>query len=619
MQITLQTANVISDAKNCFYPNKIVATNALEMKEAIKKDHVCAAFIDDRRSNSNFLKSSVLVMDCDNDHSENPADWITPEKLEEMFPDVSYAVAFSRNHMKEKNGKPARPKFHVYFEIGECCDPAKYAGLKQAIWAKYPFFDDNALDAARFIFGADVGDVIWHEGWVCIDDMVLLQPETASTGKPEPPVKESDFSDYAIPIGSRNSSMSLFAARVLKRFGDSEKSYGEFLKQAARCNPPLEDAELDSIWKSALSFYNKKIVTSEGYLPPEKFDEEHFRASLEPEDYSDIGEARVLAREYQDELKYSDATRFLRYDGTRWLENEQYAVAAILEFLDLQLADAQEKIAIAEQALIKAKVPEDIVHKGSGAVHKYLRDEDNPLLKALIHAETYKQFAVSRRDYRRITATANTAKPMVLIDVCDLDKDEYLLNTPEATYDIQKGLSGKQSHNPSDLITKVTACTPGEEGKKVWLDTLDLIFCGNQELTDYVQQVVGLAAIGRVLHEHMIIAYGDGANGKSTFWNTIARVMGDYSGKLSAEALTTKCVRNVKPEMAELKGRRLIISSELEEGMRLNTSVVKQLCSTDMIIGEKKYKAPLNYTPENGHGFWLGRHHIPISWTVNLR
>jgi len=27
----------------------------------------------------------------------------------------------------------------------------------------------------------------------------------------------------------------------------------------------------------------------------------------------------------------------------------------------------------------------------------------------------------------------------------------------------------------------------------------------------------------------------------------------------------------------------------------------------------------LNYTPENGHGFWLGRYHIPISWTVNLR
>lgn len=42
----------------------------------------------------------------------------------------------------------------------------------------------------------------------------------------------------------------------------------------------------------------------------------------------------------------------------------------------------------------------------------------------------------------------------------------------------------------------------------------------------------------------------------------------------------------MKPEMAELKGKRLIISSEMEEGMRLNTAVVKQLCSTDEIQAE---------------------------------
>ena len=31
--------------------------------------------------------------------------------------------------------------------------------------------------------------------------------------------------------------------------------------------------------------------------------------------------------------------------------------------------------------------------------------------------------------------------------------------------------------------------------------------------------------------------------------------MGNYAGKLSAEALTMNCKRNVKPEMAELKGK----------------------------------------------------------------
>ena len=53
----------------------------------------------------------------------------------------------------------------------------------------------------------------------------------------------------------------------------------------------------------------------------------------------------------------------------------------------------------------------------------------------------------------------------------------------------------------------------------------------HRDLMDYVQLVAGTACIGKVFIEQMIIAYGCGANGKSTFWNTLARVLGTYSGK----------------------------------------------------------------------------------------
>ena len=122
-------------------------------------------------------------------------------------------------------------------------------------------------------------------------------------------------------------------------------------------------------------------------------------------------------------------------------------------------------------------------------------------------------------------------------------------------------------------------------------------------------QIVGMAAVGRVYMEAMIIAYGEGSNGKSTFWNTIARVLGTYSGNMSADTLTVGCKRNVKPELAEAKGKRMIIAAELEEGMRLNTSNVKQLCSTDEIYAEKKYKAPFSYVPT--HTLVLYTNHLP--------
>ena len=61
-------------------------------------------------------------------------------------------------------------------------------------------------------------------------------------------------------------------------------------------------------------------------------------------------------------------------------------------------------------------------------------------------------------------------------------------------------------------------------------DALQLFFCGDQSLIDYVQMICGLCIVGKVYLEAMIIAYGDGRNGKSTFWNVIYKVLGSYSG-----------------------------------------------------------------------------------------
>lgn len=159
------------------------------------------------------------------------------------------------------------------------------------------------------------------------------------------------------------------------------------------------------------------------------------------------------------------------------------------------------------------------------------------------------------------------------------------------------------------MITKSTSCIPGTKGNKLWQAALDTFFCHDRDLINYVQEIVGLVAIGQVYLEALIIAYGDGRNGKSTFWNTIANVLGTYTGHLSSDALTVGVRRNVKPEMAEVKGKRLIISAELEEGKRLNTSTIKQLCSTDEIYAEKKYMKPFSFTPS--HTIVLYTNYLP--------
>ena len=560
MQLILYTANVVSDAKNCFYPNRAEVVDAKGLQEAVRFDHVCAEYQKNYRSNSNFTRSNVLVMDCDNDHSEDPADWITEEKLDEMMPDISYAIAYSRNHMKEKDGKAARPKLHVYFEIAETSDPDYYAALKAAVQKKFPFFDDNALDAARFIFGADTGECIWHEGWIRIDEEVTVDPSYKEEN-------EKQVSSGPITEGNRNNAMSHFAGRVLKKYGITDKAKDAFLEHAKRCDPPLEKSELNTIWGSAVRFYKRTVMTQPGYVPPDEYNAEF--GSLKPDDYSDIGEARVLVQEYKGELLYTDATEFLSYDGICWRENRQKAVGAVEEFLDMQLADARAQYGDACQVLIDAGIDEALVRAGGKALEKVITDDLKDAYKDYLAAKAYYAFVMKYRNFKNIVNTQSAAKPMVATDINLFDAQENYLNTPDATYDLKKGLAGARAHNSADLLTKITNASPGDEGKDLWEAALQLFFCGDQDLIDYVQETVGLAAIGKVYEEALVIAYGEGRNGKSTFWNTVSRVLGTYSGAISADALTAGCRRNVKPEIAELKGKRLIIAAELEEGMRL--------------------------------------------------
>ena len=174
---------------------------------------------------------------------------------------------------------------------------------------------------------------------------------------------------------------------------------------------------------------------------------------------------------------------------------------------------------------------------------------------------------------------------------------------------LEKGIDGIMEHRSEDYITKQTIVDPDDVRHELWEDALSTFFVGDNDLMEYVQRIVGLSAIGKVYIEALVIAYGEGRNGKSTFWNVLAKVLGSYSGTMSAETLTIGCRRNVRPELAEAKGKRLLIAAELEEGMRLSTGNVKQLCSTDEISAEKKYKDPFSYIPS--HTLILYTNHLP--------
>ena len=591
MQMTIYDAVTVGSRSNCVYPNPVTVTDADTMRQAATFDHVCAAYKQNYRSVDNFLKADCLPMDCDNDHSDDPDDWLTPFDVAMDFPGVGMIFVYSRSHMKQKGKRGPRPRFHVYFICTETTNSEIYSSWKDRLIADYPYFDDGAKDSARFLFGVKNAVVEVYDGEITIDEFLADS------------FAEWDAAQGQIPEGSRNKTMSHYAGRIIKRLGNTEEAHKQFLKEAEKCSPPLDDAELAGIWASAVKF-GAKVAAQEGYIPPEQYNQDFL---LMPEDFSDVGQAIVLSREYMDRLRFSPATDYIVFNGSFWEESQPNAQGIAQELTARQLEEAETEIQRCMKEMSENGAWAMLAAMGAKKAMAAFSEAQRRSFEKYERAETYRKYAIKRRDTKYISAALKEARPMIQIEQRVLDADEFLLNLPSGTCDLRTG--AVREHNAQDYITKQTAVDPSGDGMDVWEDALQTFFQGDTDLIRYVQEIVGLAAIGKVYIEALVIAYGEGRNGKSTFWNTIARVLGTYSGNMSADTLTVGCKRNVKPELAEAKGKRMIIAAELEEGMRLNTSNVKQLCSTDEIYAEKKYKAPFSYVPT--HTLVLYTNHLP--------
>ena len=613
--ITLYISNCRQNEKNTIYPKKVEIGSVFDLKTAVSNDYVCARYKGSKRGNDNFVESDCLPFDIDNDHTEDEGKWIKPSDIAAKFPDVEFFVHYSRNNMKEKEGRKPRPKFHVFFRCAKCSDKDDYIRLKNLFYKFFPYVDDNALDAARFFYGTENPEVEYFSGELGIDDFLSIYSLNDMSYEIDENGEVIDSNDIAsnkevvreeIGEGSRNATMFKLARKFIWRHDDTDFAYSLFLEQAKYCNPPLSDAELSNIWKSNQA-YLARMKANGKYIPPQEyFKKNAILKTLKPKDFTDLGQAEVMAKYFNGKIAYSNATWFLVYKDNYWQEDPVFSKRCAQIMTDKQLEEAKNQLFSAKQKLEQyAGATVDL----TAAMKNGTDPQILKLASEVEEAKAYENYILKRRNSAKLQSSLEELKPLVQVYVKDLDKDAFLLSTPTKTYDLRKGIEGAMNPDAKNMITKSTTLSPSLKGKDKWLDFLNECFNDDQELIDYVQRICGLAAIGKVYIEGIIISYGDGGNGKSTFWNTIARVLGSYYGKISADALTTNCKRNVKPELAELRGKRLIIASESQEGARLNDSEIKELCSTDDIRAEKKFKDPFDFTPT--HTLVLYTNHLP--------
>lgn len=259
-KITLTPSNYYQDAKKSKYLNPVIIESLEDFKKVILKDYACAVYKGNHRSTDDFLYADAIVFDIDNDHSENPDDWMTPDKVSYFFSDVPIYIQYSRNHMKIKNGKPARPKFHIIMPIDKITDTNEYKSMKEKVHSIFPFVDKQALDSARLLFGTSEPRVDYIDGTRTLTDFLKEYDDE---------VKFAQFGE-SIPEGSRNKTMHSIALKLLTRYGLCNESLDKYREASTKCSPPLENDELNTIWKSALKYY-KVIKSQKDYVPPDQY------------------------------------------------------------------------------------------------------------------------------------------------------------------------------------------------------------------------------------------------------------------------------------------------------------------------------------------------------------
>jgi putative DNA primase/helicase len=189
-----------------------------------------------------------------------------------------------------------------------------------------------------------------------------------------------------------------------------------------------------------------------------------------------------------------------------------------------------------------------------------------------------------------------------------LNQGDYLLNVQNGTLNL--ATDTLQPHNPDDLLTYVLPVHYDPAATcPTWDAFISRIMGDNADMVAYLARAVGYTLTGNTSAQCLFFLYGMGANGKSTFIETVAALMGELAHKARAQVLMQAERGGIPNEVAALAGKRLVVSSELSDGNRLNEGLVKDLTGGDTMSARFLYGEVFHFKPT--FKLWLYGNHKP--------
>ena len=222
------------------------------------------------------------------------------------------------------------------------------------------------------------------------------------------------------------------------------------------------------------------------------------------------------------------------------------------------------------------------IDEGNALVHEkgleMVRNIYDELLKTADYRERIdiEKAAIMSESVRRRKAFVEAATwvSALRVKTDELDPNPWLLNVKNGTIDMKN--SEFKAHSQEDMITKIANVEFDPKADcPMWKQFVREIMDYKAEIIRFVQTAAGWSLSGDTSEQTMFILYGTGANGKSTFLNTIMYLLGEYALATPTETFMKKNGDNYSNDVARLRGTRFVTTTEVEQGRRLSETLIK--------------------------------------------
>ena len=292
---------------------------------------------------------------------------------------------------------------------------------------------------------------------------------------------------------------------------------------------------------------------------------------------SDLGRRDRFVQEHGGDLRFVAGLGWLAWTGTRWQLHAKHVA------MERACATVRR---IATEILKRSATPDR-----AQVLKHALKAEDRPRIEAIVAlAESH---------------------PDVRLDVSRLDADPWLFNVQNGTLDLRTGDLGE--HRREGYLTKIAPVAYDPEARSPLWERFLADVQPDPEVRAFLARYAGYCLTGTMGEQVFAIHHGGGENGKGVYSDTLIAVLGlgEYAKVTPYDTFLVRRQGSATNDLAALRGARLVVAAEPNEGVRLDEAAVKGFTGEDPITCRFHYQESLHLPAEAGKLRSLSGNHRP--------